>query len=58
MASCRLDQELVEEMDVKLAGIISCSGVPIALQSQIALSLPGSKYLGVGSSGAPNVISF
>ena len=53
----RLHQELVEEMEVKLATMISCSKVPVALHSQIAVTLPGSDHLRVGSSGAPKVLS-
>ena len=44
-------------MGVKLAATISCSKVPMALHSQIALTLPGSNHLRVGSSGAPKVLS-
>ena len=44
-------------MEVKLTAIILCSRVPIALRSQIALSLPASNHLQVGSSGAPKGLS-
>jgi len=39
-------------MEVKLAAMISCSKVPVALHSKIAVTLPGSDHLRVGSSGA------
>jgi hypothetical protein len=44
-------------MEEKLAAIISGFGVPMALHSQIALSLPGSNHLQVGSNGVPKGLS-
>jgi hypothetical protein len=44
-------------MEVTLVAITLCSRVPMALHSHIALSLPGSNHLQVGSSGAPKGLS-